>query len=223
MELERRLHGLSLESCKDVAEYTRKFQETDFKLKSLHSDLALPEPYLIYRYLNGLGDAYQTFVAIYLKIHNLVGDNKVSFTNVSLATANHEQWMRSKQERSSTVTLARNNGNSCGSGRGGGRRKDPFSAMSAGSMVTHESTAPTRLPAKHVPAHASKKIVKRRPERKQRMWRASRSIQQGVQAKQGRRQEDQREAFGNSMDTSRSTPSTTATSCGCIYHSVKGP
>ena len=31
VELERRLHRLSLESCKDVAEYTRKFQETDFK------------------------------------------------------------------------------------------------------------------------------------------------------------------------------------------------
>ena len=51
VELIRRLDGLSLESCKDVGEYTRKCQEIDFKLKSLHSDVALLEPYLICRYL----------------------------------------------------------------------------------------------------------------------------------------------------------------------------
>ena len=85
MELLRHLHGLSLESCKDVAEYTRKFQEVDFELKSLHSDVALPEPYLILLYLGGLGDAYQTFVSVYIQIHNIYGDNKVSLTQVALA------------------------------------------------------------------------------------------------------------------------------------------
>lgn len=90
VELIRRLDGLSLENCKDVGEYTRKIQEIDFKLKSLHSDAALPEPYLIYRYLQGLGDAYQIFVTAYILSHDLLGDNKVSFTHASLSASTQE-------------------------------------------------------------------------------------------------------------------------------------
>ena len=67
LELIRRLRGLSLESCKDVAEYTRKFRVVDFDLKFLHSDVAMPEPYLILLYLIGLGHAYRTFVTAYTK------------------------------------------------------------------------------------------------------------------------------------------------------------
>ena len=186
-ELIRHLDSLSLENCKDVAEYTRKFQEIDFKLKSLHSDAALPEPYLIYRYLTGLGDAYQTFVTVYLQIHNLCGDNKVSLTQVELAATIEEQLIRSRQEKSRVAMLARNNGNSSNSGRRRGRGKAPLSAISAGITVTHGSATPTHLPAQYVPVYTSKKTVRKAASANGRKWRASRNIQQGMQAKQGRR------------------------------------
>lgn len=125
MELLRRLHGLSLESCNDVAEYTRKFQEVHFELKSLHSDVAMPEPYLILIYLGGLGDGYQTFVTVFMQIHNLYGDNKVSLTQVALAATIEEQFIRSRQDKSRVAILARNNGNSSNSGRRRGKGKAP--------------------------------------------------------------------------------------------------
>ena len=187
VELCRRLEGLSLESCNDVAEYTRKFQAIDFELKSLDSDTALPEPYLIYLYLKGLGDAYQIFVMIYLQSHNLYGDNKVSFAQVSLAASNEELMNRSRKETSRVAMLVRNNGNSSASGRGRVRGRNTLGAIRAGSTDTHWSPASTRLPVQHVPAHANKSIVKRRPAQMRRKWRASRSIRQERQAKQGRR------------------------------------
>ena len=185
--LYRRLDGLSLESCKDVAEYTRKFREIDFELKSLHSDAALPEPYLIYRYLTGLGDAYQIFVTIYIQTHNLYGDNKVSLTQVALAASIEEQLILSRQERSRVAMLARNNGNSSNSGRRRGRGKGPLSAISAGNTVTRGTTTPTHLPAQYVPAYTSKKTIRKAASANGRKWRASRKTQQGMQAKQGRR------------------------------------
>ena len=77
----------------------------NFKLESLRSDTALPEPYLIYRYLAGLGDAYPIFVTAYLLSHNLFGDNKVSFTQVSLAARTEEQLIRFQQEDSAWPCL----------------------------------------------------------------------------------------------------------------------
>ena len=58
IELIRRMDSLTLESSKDVIEYTRKFRKVDSELESLHNDFAMPEAYIIHRFLTGLRDAY---------------------------------------------------------------------------------------------------------------------------------------------------------------------
>ena len=116
MELVRRFERLTLESCKDVAEYTTKFREVDSELKSLHNDFAMPEAYIIHRYLTGLGDAYQTFYSIYTQSHNFSGPDKVTFSQVSLAASNEEQRIRAQQDSSTVAMVAKTNNNS-GPGR----------------------------------------------------------------------------------------------------------
>ena len=90
VELVRRLDSLTLESCKDVVEYTRKFREVDSELKLLYDDFAMNEPFIIYWFLTGLGDAYQTFYLVYTQSHDFYGLNKVTLSQVSLAVSNEE-------------------------------------------------------------------------------------------------------------------------------------
>ena len=79
------------------------------------------EPFIIHRFLTGLGDAYQTFYSVYTQSHEFCGPNKVTLSQVSLAASNEEQRIRSQQESSSVAMLARNNGNNNGNNSGSGR------------------------------------------------------------------------------------------------------
>ena len=114
-ELIHQLHGLTLESSKDIAEYTRKFREVSNELKSLHNDVALPEPYLCHLFFTGLGEAYQTFVTIFIQTHNLFGSNALTLTEVSLTASNEEQRMRTRDEPLGVAMLVRRGAANSGS------------------------------------------------------------------------------------------------------------
>ena len=151
-ELVHRLHSITLESSKDINDYTRKFREVTNELTELHDDCGLPEPYLCHLFLMGLGEAYHTFFTVYIQSHNLFGINAVSLSDISSAASNEEARLRAPNEPSGIAMFARrgNAGQSTGRGRNNNRvnkssqegRKGPCSHCKDKNLSSkHDSAA----------------------------------------------------------------------------------
>jgi hypothetical protein len=99
-ELCRRFYELTLSDCKDVSEYTEKFCKVRNELLSLHPTLALPEPFVVQKFLHGLGPAYNIFQSTFNQTHDILpvtaaaerpASTPVTFNVTSLAALNEER------------------------------------------------------------------------------------------------------------------------------------
>ena len=113
-ELCRRFNDLTLSNCKSIAEYTEKLRKIVTEMAELHPSLKLPDPFVVQKFLQGLGSGYDVFQTTFNQTHNIIPeDNKtaVTFNATSLAAINEERRITSEQSTSQMLVATRISGN----------------------------------------------------------------------------------------------------------------
>jgi hypothetical protein len=83
------LNNMTLSSYSNLTEYTAEFRRIDKDINALDSSLALPMPYMIQRYLQGLGPQFTPFRKTFNQINSVIplsGVNSISFDQTVLKT-----------------------------------------------------------------------------------------------------------------------------------------
>lgn len=57
----QRFQELTINDCKDVSNYVEQFRKTQNELRQLEKSLVFPAPFLVQKFLHGLGPAYAIF------------------------------------------------------------------------------------------------------------------------------------------------------------------
>jgi TfoX/Sxy family transcriptional regulator of competence genes len=114
-ELCRRFNDLALNNCKGVTEYTEQLRRVMTEMAELHPSLKLPEPFVVQKFLHGLGSGYEVFQTTFNQTHDIIpgdGDKTaITFNATSLAAINEERRIASEQNTSQMLVATRISGN----------------------------------------------------------------------------------------------------------------
>ena len=114
-ELCKQFYKLTLADCKDVTEYTEKFRKIRNELISLHPFLALPESFVVQKFLHGLGPAYNIFQSTFNQTHNILLTTSmigqlpvppVTFNLTAMAAVNEERRLANQKDTEARGFLA---------------------------------------------------------------------------------------------------------------------
>ena len=106
-ELCKRFYELTLADCKSVTDYAKRFRKVQNELISLHPTLTLPEPFVVQKFLHGLGPAYDMFHFTFNQAHNILPQMPakgeapqlhVTFDITALEAINEERRIASQEE-----------------------------------------------------------------------------------------------------------------------------
>ena len=109
-ELCKRFYKLTLADCKSVTDYAERFRKVRNELILLHPTLTLPEPFVVQKFLHGLGPAYDMFQSTFNQAHNILPQMPVegeapqlpvTFDITALKAINKE-WQIASQEEERT-------------------------------------------------------------------------------------------------------------------------
>jgi len=98
---------LQLSEYKDVDEYSEKFRELAYKFVRL--GVSWPEPILVYRFLSGLGSAYESFHSNFLQNNKLIAEDNipaVTLDAVMLSAQTEERSMNARRDTTGIALLA---------------------------------------------------------------------------------------------------------------------
>jgi hypothetical protein len=111
-ELCRRFNDLALNNCKGVTEYTEQLRRVMTEMAELHPSLKLPEPFVVQKFLHGLGSGYEVFQTTFNQTHDIIpgdGDKTaITFNATSLAAINEERRIASEQNTSQMLVAPTN-------------------------------------------------------------------------------------------------------------------
>lgn len=99
----QRFQELTIADCKDVSDYVEQFRKTQNELRQLEKTLVFPAPFLVQKFLHGLGPAYAIFRTTFNQTRNILPEidkPAVTFDVTARAAIVEERSMRSDETAS---------------------------------------------------------------------------------------------------------------------------
>lgn len=99
----QRFQELTINDCKDVSDYVEQFRKTQNELRQLEKSLVFPAPFLVQKFLHGLGPAYAIFRTTFNQTRNILPETDkpaVTFDVTARAAIVEERSMRSDETAS---------------------------------------------------------------------------------------------------------------------------
>ncbi|KAF1807866.1 hypothetical protein P152DRAFT_406648 [Eremomyces bilateralis CBS 781.70] len=113
ISLDRRFNSLSLSDCKDVMDFAQQLRKARNKLLQLHKSVTLGDPFLIIRFLEGLGPNYAIFRTSFYQNYPIIpatsikdgrGSLTVKFDDIILLASKEEDGLKQEESRSALLT-----------------------------------------------------------------------------------------------------------------------
>jgi hypothetical protein len=121
IDLYNQFYGTHLSDCKSVAEFAAKLQRINNELRGMHESAPFTVPQLNLRFLQGLGSAYDVFIATVQQTHAMCDDDKrkaIDFNSLCQLAYNEESRQASSANGAGQAMAAVN-----GNGGNGKRRQ----------------------------------------------------------------------------------------------------
>ena len=107
VSLDREYHELTLADCTGVMDYAERLRKAKNELLELDSSCKIGEPHFVHKFLSGLGNGYEIFLATFNQTHSLIKTTAadgvaavkaVTFDEAVMAAEKEEQRMKHQEE-----------------------------------------------------------------------------------------------------------------------------